>query len=376
MLVFLFLLSATIDVDFQIERDTNLVPYVIVRYKIPYSEISFYKNDSIYEARYSAALIVKKDNRQVGGKNIRKGFVLKDYLKTISSTEHTVGTFKQELSSGEYKIILNVWDLQSSKNWSWEKDLSISGIAPLDICSMRWLSGPTHVITTRDTLKIKIIVFDRESVGAHLYYYYESEKGGIYFKSDTLLEGRRMYTVCIELPADKFPEAHYKFSAHLKDINDKGIRQSSLEFVVQEPFFKSERFISRVKQLQYIATPKEIEELVKAPPGKRVELWNEFWRKRDPTSGDEVNEFREEYFGRVDYAQAHFSTGLTEGWKSDRGKAYITLGPPDYIEHHPFEMERKAYQIWYYYDRGYRLVFVERYNLGEYELINPPRGFL
>ena len=123
MFIFLFLIS-TIDVDFQIVRDTNLVPYIIVQYKIPYSEISFYKkDDTIFEARYSSAIVVKKDNVQIGGTSSRGKLILKDYSKTISPYEFFIGVLKKEIQIGDYKIILNTWDLQSNRKWKWEKVL-------------------------------------------------------------------------------------------------------------------------------------------------------------------------------------------------------------------------------------------------------------
>lgn len=375
MLIIPFLLGI-IDVDFQIERDTNLIPYIVIHYKIPYSEISFFKKDSIFEAQYSSALIVKQNNQQIGGKSIRRSLETDDYLKTISPNEYSVCSLKQELSSGDYKIIFNTWDLQSNRRWSWERDISIPEIASLDIGSIIWLSGPSRVVTTGDTIKLKIKIYDRERAGAYIDYYFMSTNGIIYFENDTLLNGKKEYIINIKLQAFRFPENRYQLRVHLRDIDGKEIQKRYLDFEVQEPFFASGRYIDRVKQLQYIATPKEMEELLNARVEKREELWDDFWGKRDPTSGDGVNEFKDAYYKRVDYAQGHFSTGLTEGWKSDRGKVYIVLGPPDYVERHPFEMEGKASQIWYYYDRGYRLVFIERYNLGEYELINPPRGLL
>jgi hypothetical protein len=80
-----------------------------------------------------------------------------------------------------------------------------------------------------------------------------------------------------------------------------------------------------------------------------------------------------EYFERIDFANRNFARGsLFEGWRTDRGKVYIILGPPDYIVDEPFNASGDAYQIWYYYDRGYNLIFVQRYITGDYDLQNPP----
>ena len=59
-----------------------------------------------------------------------------------------------------------------------------------------------------------------------------------------------------------------------------------------------------------------------------------FWQRRDPTPDTEENEFKEEHYQRIAYANEHFAAGVP-GWKTDRGRMYIVFGKPDEIESHP-----------------------------------------
>lgn len=59
-----------------------------------------------------------------------------------------------------------------------------------------------------------------------------------------------------------------------------------------------------------------------------------FWLRRDPDPRTAVNEFKEEHYRRIAYANDRFSGGLP-GWKTDRGRIYILHGPPTEIESHP-----------------------------------------
>jgi GWxTD domain-containing protein len=59
-----------------------------------------------------------------------------------------------------------------------------------------------------------------------------------------------------------------------------------------------------------------------------------FWQRRDPTPDTPENEFKEDHYRRIAYANEHFAAGIP-GWKSDRGRMYIMYGPPDEIESHP-----------------------------------------
>jgi len=60
----------------------------------------------------------------------------------------------------------------------------------------------------------------------------------------------------------------------------------------------------------------------------------QFWLRRDPTPDTEENEYKEEHYRRIAYANEHFAAGIP-GWKSDRGRMYIMYGPADEVDSHP-----------------------------------------
>ena len=66
---------------------------------------------------------------------------------------------------------------------------------------------------------------------------------------------------------------------------------------------------------------------------ERQQFIEQFWLRRDPTPDTEENEFKEEHYRRIAYANERYASGIP-GWKSDRGRIYITFGPPDEIESH------------------------------------------
>src|SRR5580704_11789973 len=77
------------------------------------------------------------------------------------------------------------------------------------------------------------------------------------------------------------------------------------------------------KSFKTLATDEEREQFVEG-----------FWLRRDPTPDTEENEFREEHYRRIAYANDRFASGIP-GWKTDRGRIYIEYGPPDEIDSHP-----------------------------------------
>src|SRR5262245_27833460 len=67
---------------------------------------------------------------------------------------------------------------------------------------------------------------------------------------------------------------------------------------------------------------------------ERYQFIEQFWLRRDPSPDTIENEFRDEHYRRIAYANERFASGKP-GWKTDRGRIYITFGPPDQIESHP-----------------------------------------
>ena len=67
---------------------------------------------------------------------------------------------------------------------------------------------------------------------------------------------------------------------------------------------------------------------------EREQFVEQFWLRRDPTPDTVENEYKEEHYRRIAYANEHYASGIP-GWKADRGRMYITFGPPDEIDAHP-----------------------------------------
>jgi len=104
----------------------------------------------------------------------------------------------------------------------------------------------------------------------------------------------------------------------------------------------------------------------------REEFIRDFWIKRDPDPETEENEFKEEFFRRIEYANERFKEG-PPGWKTDRGRIYIYLGPPDRFEERPMlnYPDVKGVIVWIYYNEV-AFEFIDRGD-GRYTL-NPYSG--
>jgi GWxTD domain-containing protein len=144
------------------------------------------------------------------------------------------------------------------------------------------------------------------------------------------------------------------------------------------------------KDVTYIITDEERKAFKKlATDDERERFIEEFWRRRDPDPDTDENEFKEEYYERIAYANEHFSSGIP-GWKTDRGRIWIMYGKPDETETHPMggAYERPSYEgggstttypfeIWFYrylpgVGSGIEIEFVDPTGSGEYRIARNP----
>jgi len=140
------------------------------------------------------------------------------------------------------------------------------------------------------------------------------------------------------------------------------------------------------KDVTYIITDEERKAFKKlATDDERERFIEEFWRRRDPDPDTDENEFKEEYYERIAYANEHFASGIP-GWKTDRGRIWIMYGKPDGQETHPMggSYDRPSYEgggstttypfeTWFYrylpgVGSGIEIEFVDPTGSGEYRL--------
>lgn len=127
-----------------------------------------------------------------------------------------------------------------------------------------------------------------------------------------------------------------------------------------------------IDQLQYIATDSEMKKMRKGKTAAdKQKRFMEFWKSKDPSPATTRNEVMNEYYRRIDYANKNYSTQYTTGWKTDMGMVFIIFGLPNNVERHPYEMDRKPYEVWDYYELNRQFVFVDDSGFGDYRLVTP-----
>ena len=98
-----------------------------------------------------------------------------------------------------------------------------------------------------------------------------------------------------------------------------------------------------------------------------------FWEKRDPTPGTPRNEAQEDFYRRINEANRRYREGgaaQIPGWRTDRGRIFIKLGPPDEVLSRPQAGNTRPFEVWKYTrTRPLKYVFLDPTGFGNYALI-------
>ncbi len=160
-----------------------------------------------------------------------------------------------------------------------------------------------------------------------------------------------------------------------------GLRASPQRSPQREPLSAASRqWLDEV--VPYIITPAEKEVFLRLRTEKeRGDFIESFWRKRDPNPSTPDNEAKLEYYRRIAQANKLFSTSGKAGWRTDRGRTYILLGPPKDVQR-DFGSQASGLstftgpkETWQYWDLpnprlpyNMEFVFVDRFGTGSYTL--------
>ena len=127
-------------------------------------------------------------------------------------------------------------------------------------------------------------------------------------------------------PADKQKDSGKK------KAEDNGKGKKNLKKLEKELATPYKKWLE--EEVPYIITDEERSAFLQLQTNEEREQFIEaFWQRRDPTPDTVENEFKEEHYRRIAYANERFSSGIP-GWRTDRGRIYIMWGPPDQIESH------------------------------------------
>ncbi len=173
-------------------------------------------------------------------------------------------------------------------------------------------------------------------------------------------------------------EQTQKFFVYNPDLQPVQATSSPSDVDVESSLFLTmteEELDTALEHARIIASSRELKQMkkLKDVDAKR-EFLITFWKKRDPDPRTPVNEYRQEFYSRLQYANERYSTRYQEGWRTDRGRVIVKYGPPSAIEPHLYDRDTIPYEIWQYNNipgEGQAVfIFADKNGFGEFELIH------
>jgi GWxTD domain-containing protein len=372
---------------------------VDVYIQVPYTTVQFVKSSTGFEGTYTATVSVYGEDKDklLAEKSWTEKIDTKNFDQTISGSNYNLSQKSFYLAPGKYFIKTSVEDEDSKKSFSSEnmftvRDLS-GNFAVSDILLINKLTqveGSNRILPNisknvnveKDGIPMFFEVYSKYSKNANIQLQIKDSKEKVVY-TDTLNKyldsGRTQIIDTIKIDTTKdisIGLGKYILSVSVLDAAKDSNAISNKVFIsrwVGVPLVIND-LDKAISELIYIATPGELAYIKQASDQKeKISRYLQFWKKKDPTPNTEENEIFNEYYSRVAYANANFSQ-YVEGWRSDRGMVFILLGSPNSVDRHPFDIESKPYEIWYYYSLNRNYVFVDETGFGDYRLVTPFYG--
>lgn len=359
--------------------------------QIPLDQLVFLAHNGGFKSTYELSIFAVDKEDIVRGTHIWQEEVVKSrFEETRSEDLYHIAHTSFDLSPGEYRIVANLTDQDSHQRHQASEKIDVTGypLSQLAIGDIMLLTEAERVPGKPD--RITPFVGNQVSDQVDSFYVYfaictpveEPSQASLHYtlgnKDDTaavafhktLNLDSALSTHIIPLATSQLKEREYTLTVRVQ-VDSLVAEQSAPIRVTWTGFYHLIEDVEQaIEQARYVATRAQIKEMREASGEAKREAFLSFWRARDPTPETPKNELMDEYYRRVAFANAHFQSFLP-GWESDMGMVYIIYGQPDEIERHPFDIDQKPYQIWFYYNKGWRFIFVDVNMLGDYRLVSP-----
>jgi len=361
--------------------------------EVPYSSVQFKKSGNKFSADYQVDLTFYDSvkSKIIVEKLWSEEIITENYSETFSKENYNISYRKLNLAPAKYHVVCTVEDESSKEPIIFESDISVRSFRDsIDVSDILLINkivegkngreiipNISHSLSPGSSVMINFELYSNIDRAITINYIVKELNRDI---TVTRMISRAIQagTNIIEEKVDevKLKIGNYTLAVVVADANGAELCKRAIKFSVQLPGIpvSLEGLEKAIDQLIYIASDTEIDSIRAGKDyDEKLKKFIEFWKKHDPDPSSSNNEMMNEYYRRIDYANKHFE-GYYDGWRTDMGMVYVTLGPPDQVEREPMSIDSKPYEIWYYYNLNKQFVFLDDTGFGDYRLVNPQYG--
>ena len=370
--------------------DTEEKTRIDIYFQIPYSNLQFVKYQNKYRAKYSYTLTIYDEDKDniIIEKTWNGKIFAKNFKEAASENNFKFGYKSFDLIPNNYVLSSVLYDKDSKKEYLTESKLEVREFSkPIQFSDILFIASEidsqivlniSNTVTTADSsLFFYFEVYSNKPAEVDIEYSVVGESENVLsYNSETLFIKAGSTQIKKRLDKSQITLGKHKlivkFLSKDGDIID-GVSKVFLSKIEGFPASVVDLDLS-AKQMEYIANVGEIDEILEAKnEDEKLKKFKAFWKKKDPEPSTPHNKVMIEYYRRVAYANKNFKH-YYDGWKTDMGMIYITLGPPDNVDRHPFELNSKPYEVWQYYNISQNFYFVDETGFGDFRLLNSNYG--
>ncbi|MBC7186687.1 MAG: GWxTD domain-containing protein [Calditrichaeota bacterium] len=344
-----------------------------------------------FSAAYEVHVLVYDRKKNLVASRSRTGRLLvRTFAETNSWTSLTTECIQFELEPQRYQVAIGLTDLDTRKTMERRRDVELrefsrTRVHMSDIVfadTLQLVNGQVRQMvpnllrtfgSPKSQFKAYCEVYPPEGVDSVevTYEVFDSRQQSVGQERQVFAGKGGALPLAIDLRSMVQQPGRYELAIQARSKRGRATVKSRFAVQWGTLSFRDTNIDLAIEQLRYVAHKKDIDAMLAATPAEREMLFEDFWRRRDPTPGTERNELREEFFRRVDFANRQFTVLLSErdGWQTDRGRIYIIYDPPTEVEREPTQLDSPAYEIWYYRHLNRRFVFADRTGTGDYQLV-------
>jgi GWxTD domain-containing protein len=369
--------------------------HTLVTLSVPSRALTFAREGDRYRAQYAVDLRVVRDGTELERIDAHEFVRVASFRETARTDESLIFQRWLRLAPGRYTLRMVIRDVGSG---AMSADTLVTDVPWFAGAAVR-LSSPVPVYEARsraalDSLPALVTrprataVFGRDSIVSVYVEGYSSaatqrlplgvsvrNDAGAVVWSDTASLAR---TGSLFSGTLRVPIARVGMGIGFVSVSPAGVADTT-----RTPYFVSfgedlpvAPFEEMLSYLRYFASPGRISTLRNAPPERRGQLWAEFLRETDPVPNTPEHEALQQYFARMQLANARFRDDVPSGWMSDRGSVYVTLGDPDSIYEQTLSsaggrrlIAPMRVQVWEYRQHRVQLTFTDERQSGRFQFV-------
>lgn len=378
------------------------------------NSLNFTTSDSLLTAKYSLVVEIMRDDSCLASWTLDRTTIAST-AEEITSSQKIPDEASFGIFPGKYELVVSIQDLNSGEIRRREKEIEIADFPgdKLALSSIEFASRIERTDKSGQFIKRQLLVIPNADrvFGEDLmtaYYYLEiynlclDEPDKKYKIIRALLDQNRQevkilpekeqaqnassvveadffscatlhtgtYYLCITVvdgctgDTTKTEKSFWVYKEGEEIQPEQVITLGRLESIIEN--LSEDETKREMEYIRYISTNQENKLMKELITGGYKNFLQNFWRSRDTTG-----EMRYRYVTRVMMVNEKYTTPMREGWKSDRGRAYILYGEPDLIERKNFELAGGDSEIWHYdqIEGGVLFIFYDLKGTGDLQQV-------